>query len=297
MCGISGRQNGTYYVDCLKALINQQGLGEGSKVVVSSCASVPEIVTNLPKVFGNHISYNWIPDRFPLGVTFNHSVQKMVDHFGPFDGYLYHDSGICIYGQWGFAHQLAAHHKAEGDNAITAAFPSNDDGHQWWKLDLKPGPNTLPIGKATNMHCQIFDESWRLAYGRILPDVFASDRSESVFTFMAAAINRKVQLLTHVTALHAHSMDGASSGFRGQLLYPNHPLQKSFDQVYQEGHKYGYSYEECDPSGRYKHDPSKFDEKGHAKDPNLLPFIKENLFLSEKFFDYSKINHTFVPGD
>lgn len=249
----------------------------------------------MTKTFGNAISYNFIPGRYPLGVTFNDSVDQMVAKFGEFDGYLYVDSGISLWGQWQLVEYMAQEHK-KSNNAITAVMTSNDTGFEWWGIPYEDGPYTLPVGKAFNMHFQIFDESWRKAYGRILPDLFASDTSESVFTFMAAAIKKRVSIRREVSVLHVHSMDGASSGFRGKILFPGQPSQKDMNQIYAEGKEFGFGYEECNPEKPWAHDPLKFDAEGNALDERLLPFMRENLFVHPPLFDYATITREFLPG-
>ena len=301
ICGISGRQNVSYYVDTIRSLLLQtHGVKEPQnlKVAISSCASLPECRLSLERAFGDYVTYNWIPGRYPLGVTFNDTVDQCVKHFGAFDGYLYIDSGVSLWGQWGMVEFMAQWHQETKNAAISAVATSNDTGFEWWGIPMEPGVYTLPVGKAFNMHFQLFDEEWRKAYGRILPDLFASDTSESVFTFMAAGIKRKVQIHRSLSVLHAHSMDGASSGFRGKIIFPGVPGQKTMDQIYEEGKGLGFGYEECSPDKKWVHDPGKFTaDTGEAIDPVALrDFIKENLYVHPPVFDYQHIHREFVPG-
>lgn len=250
----------------------------------------------MEKCLGDTVSFNWIHERLPLGITFNDTVDKCVAHFGAFDGYLYIDSGVSLWAQHVLVEWLADWH-TEKQAAISAVTTSNDSGLKEWGIPTFGGEYTLPIGKAFNMHFQLFDESWRKAYGRVIPDIFASNTSESVFTFMAAGIEKKVQIHRGVSVLHVLSMDGPSSGFRKQLLFPGAPNQKGVEQIYEEGRALGYGYEEIAAHGRWKHDPSLYDDAGRVVDPSALrAFIKANLFVPESLFSYQRIQGHFKPG-
>lgn len=307
-CNIGGPGNIPFYIDSIRSLLYQKLNSHELKVCLSACVASDYWKIQSRNTFHNHISYNFIEENVPVSVTFNHSVDKMVEHYGPFDGYLYIDSGItfwdpsCRYD----ALQMLIDTHIGTPNAITAAMPSNDDGRQWWGIEYQPGQDyVFPVGKTTNMHCQIFDEVWRQAYGKILPDIFASHCMESVFSHMCAAIRRRFVLTQRVHLLHNHSMDGASIGSRspdperiplsrifetGGMLFKT---KKEMNDVYIRGKHLGFGIEECKPY--WPHDPECYDAEGFAKSPDLAPFLKKEMFLSESEFDYSKLNHFFIP--
>lgn len=312
MCEIGGRGNVPYYVDAIRSLLLQNALGGPGKnyhIALSGCLMTYETSGALQQTFGDYLSYNFIHEQHPLSITFNDTINQMVAKHGPFDGYLYIDSGITFWdpmGRYDAVQALWDIHEKNG-NAITAAFPSNDDGHQWWGIQYRPGEDyVFPVGKTTNMHCQIFDESWRKSFGRILPDIFADHTMESCFSGMAAAINKKMMITQKVNLLHNHSMDGASIGSRNKHMHPDYiaasnmsptvllyKTKKDMDKRYQEGFQYGFGYEECKEF--WRHDPDKFDENG-AKDSKLREFYRNELFLKSHEFDYSQIKRIFVPG-
>src|SRR5882672_4756323 len=167
VCGIGGRDTQvlTYYIDCIRSLLSQDifgGPGDDYKIAISGCMSSDPVQQTLQLLtFGEHLSYNWIEEPLPLSVTFNDTVDHMVKHFGPFDGYLYVDSGISFWdpsGRYDALKNLWDVHQ-NGPYAITAAMPSNDDGSSWWGIQYRPDEDyVFPVGKATNMHCQIFSE-------------------------------------------------------------------------------------------------------------------------------------------
>lgn len=307
---LRGIGNIPFYVDCIRSLLAQRVSDSASvKICLSSHAPSQMWVIQSQNTFQKQISYNFIPDNVPLSITFNHSVNKMREAHGNFDHYLYIDSGISFWDP-SLRHDalktlLDVHLRGY---ASTAALASNDDGRQWlgWDFSNNDPEYEFPVGKTTNMHCQFFCDEWRETYGHILPDIFASHTMESVFPFMAAALKRKNVITRRVSLLHLHSLDGASSGSRsvdpdrincsdtfesGGLLFKT---KKTMDKRYREGHSLGFGWEECKPY--WQHDPTLFDKDGysiHAE--NLKEFLKKELYLSKEEFDYSKLNHYFVP--
>lgn len=310
-CEIGGTGNIPFYVDAIRSLLMQEvktKRAAESRFCLSACMASPMWKIQSRNTFGNTISYNFIEENVPLSVSFNHTVDKMVEAFGAFDGYLYVDSGITFWDpscRFDALQRMIDVHQS-GPYAITAAMPSNDDGRQWWGIDYKSNEDyVFPVGKTTNMHCQIFDESWREAYGRILPDIFASHCMESVFSHMASAIQRRFVLTQKVHLLHNHSMDGASIGSRNQnadriplsrifetggLLFKT---KKEMNDVYIRGKHLGFGIEECKPY--WPHDPECY-ENGLARNPELKEFLKQEMFLTKEEFDYSKLKHFFVSA-
>lgn len=302
ICGISGFQNHAYYENAIKSVLEQKGFAEGElKLVVSSCQSTDWTVHHLTTTFGNQISYNWITDSVPLTVSFNHTVREAVKRFGEFDGYLYLDSGINFWNptrEFNSLRLLWDTHLSTELVAITAAFPSNDDGRQWWGITYPevPGEYVFQIGQTTNLHCQIYSEEFRKAYnGRLHCDIFANDTSESVTSYLCAGIERKFQLSTRLQVFHNCHLDGASIGWRGgdgprKRLFIT---EKTMDERYQEGYHVGFGYEECNGNQNWIHDPSLYPLKEPEK---LREFCARELFLTKEQFDYDTIAHHFVEG-
>ena len=310
-CGISGQENIVYYVDAIRSLLYQTMMDGGEmKIALSACRASNMWKIQSENTFHDLISYNFIEDNVPVSVTFNDTVDKCVKHFGEFDGYLYIDSGISFWDpscRFNALDMLYTAHKS-GPNALTAAMPSNDDGRQWWGIEYKPGEDfVFPVGKTTNLHCQIFDNEWRKAYGRVLPDIFASHCMESVFSHMSAAIKKKFLMTQKVHVLHNHSMDGASIGTRigqepdrfpmsdmfetGGLLFKT---RKTMDERYREGVELGFGFEEC--KEYWRHRPECFDSDGYATNPELAPFYAREVFLKPGEFDYNSLRSHFVPS-
>jgi hypothetical protein len=307
-CEIRGVGNIPFYVNSIQSLLSQNLVpGDSFKICISACAPSDMWIIQSQNTFGPAVSYNFVKDHVPVSITFNDSVAKMEEAYGQFDAVLYLDSGITF---WDPCHRydalktmLDVHRN--GPYAMTAAMPSNDAGFEWWGIPYNNQDYVIPLGKTTNLHCQLFDKSWRDAYGKILPDVFASHCMESAFTGMAAAIHRKFIITKQVNPLHIHSLDGASSSTLGQVKSDRFPMsvtfetggqwfkhKKTVDEKYREGHALGFSLEECKPW--WPHNPEAFDEHGYAKSEELAKFFKKELFLTTEEFDYKSLYSSFI---
>lgn len=292
ICGISGYENVPYYLSAISSILNQNF--DGFHVVISSCMSTDYAKKILTDTFGNRITYNWIQDKLPLNVTFNDTVRRCVKSYGKFENYLYVDSGITFGSNLNVIKDLYELMNSD-EYAMTTAQVDEDSGYLYWGVFLKPGRDYLmPIGKTVNLHCQMFSHAIYENYqNKIMPDIFANHTSESVYTFINAAINKKWAISHKVKLHHESKMDGPSSGFLREGLLFKSPM--NIRDICKTGHPYGFGYEEyvkiC------LHDPAKFDANGYALDKRLLPFIKQYVYLQDKDFDYKNINTRFVATE
>ena len=93
-CGISGKENSSFYIDSLHSILNQEF--DGFDVVMSSCLNSDKTRSNVFDIFKNKIKYNFINERHPVNVTFNHSIRKTIEKFGEYESYMYVDSGTTF---------------------------------------------------------------------------------------------------------------------------------------------------------------------------------------------------------
>jgi hypothetical protein len=239
-------------------------------------------------------------------------VLECVKRFGAYEGYLYVDSGVTLDDQRNVLSSLyQAFH--EGQWGMLAARTDTDTGMDlWFKQDelgawlfdeLHPeSVFTIPVGKAVNLHLQIFSNELLKFYGRLMPDIFASFCTESTFSFLPAALGLKWGVYKNLITRHIPMMDGQSAGFSppkwaaaGRSLI-DHPFKvESIIPIMVEGHQYGLGYEEI-PNGLI-HDPAQYDQlTGSCINPKLKDYIKENMFLPRHLLDYYKINSEFIDG-
>lgn len=302
-CGISGRENVSYYIEAIESILSQKG---DFRVCLSSCLNNQPTRTTLMSHFGRRISYCFIDEILPVNVTFNLAVLKMRARFGPANA-CYVDSGIKFTADDQIERLLKLHNS--GPYGMTAAATDTDSGISRWFFnkeyddgkDVFKLPETfiLPLGRAINLHVQIFDDKLQSFYGRCMPDIFAGYCTESVFSFLCAALNTKWVLSTSIVVKHLIGMDGPSTGFfppawkaAGNETW-EHPFKvPSVVDICKRGQEFGLGYEELQQI--VMHEPEKFDENGYSKDTRLAPYIRDNLFLSKELLDYDMIQWRFM---
>lgn len=299
-CGIR-TEHVNEYIEAISRVVAQD---LDTKIVVSSCLNSDSCISTIKDRFQDKVVINRILDKLPVNVTFNHSCLLANKLYGDLDGYLYMDSGVMLKTR----QDLSNLNKLfmSDDYGMVAAQVDTDGGyHQWFGLgknDLDHSTNHLffesgdfviPIGKTINLHCQIFSKKLLDFYGYLFPDIYAGYCSESVFSFVCAAIKTKFVLSKDVIVSHIHGMDGGSSGFdpvawkrSGKETYEHPFMVDSVVRIAKEGHQYGFGYEEC--QNIVNHDPDKFDGF-MAKDDRLKDFIKSTQFIGNSVFDYSTI--------
>ena len=301
-CGIYGRTNTSYYLQALNNILAQDL--PDCKLAISTCCNPSNEVNTVLKHFPDMLVCNANFDRIPVSVTFNDTVEKCVAHFGEFEGYVYVDSGIVM----NKVDDLRQLYELFSKNQDTISARTNTDtGYDIWFDTDSSGESlfefqhlNIEVGKAVNLHVQIFSHAWLQAYKRILPDIFAGQSMESSFSFLAAAINKKWLVHKDIILFHNTGMDGPSSGFaphiwkaQGNETWDHlFGTQESILDIIGRGKEYGMGYEEI--YNIVIHNPDKFEENGYALDDRLQSYIRDNLFLTKEQFDYSKMNTQFI---
>lgn len=300
--GVSGKENAQFYIGAIHALLNQKDVD--CRVVLSSWRNSDKDRDILMAEFKDRISYNFIDDHAPVSITFNHSCMMAEREFGRPAAFLYADSGTHTQWQQHALATMLRHHKS-GPHAMTAAMVDEDTGLPW----LYPGQTedqvfggkdttVISVGRTLNLHFQLFDPALSDAFGKILPDVFASFCMESTFTFLCAAVRKRFLACRDIRIQHAMSMDGASSGFREGMGWA-HWLAESRRTALEvirdpEAFNCGFGYEESQKI--LLHNPRLYNADGQLQDPDRLSrFIKANLYLPVENFDYEKVQNCWIP--
>lgn len=302
MCGLRGNENSDYYIRAINSILNQT---YKSTIVLSGCCLSETTKVKLQTSFGDKVSFFWIDKIYPVPVTFNAAVLMARQTFGPYEGYMYVDSG-CVFTKSTDMESL--YRGFSKDVGMYAARVDHDSGYEDWfgniitENDMFPqtlasAPKlldfTIPLGKTVNLHTQVFSESIVEAYGRPYPDIFAGYCSESVFSFLCAAIKTKFKVCGNVVAHHQH-LDGQSAGFhpaawqaQGKNTLDHPYLVDSIVEIMKRGQEFGLGYEEL--HSVVMHDEKCFDKDGFSTDGRLAHFIKENLFLQPDKLNYDTI--------
>ena len=307
ICGIKGKQNLSYYKKSISKILDQKNIDQ--EVVISSCCSSREILDALLEAFPQ-VKINEIKDVVPVNVSFNHTC----DIFDRgHEGFIYIDSGIVLSDENDLS--TLVERKNLGSYAMVSALVDDDVGVaiEAEKFEMDRGLGLLEdengkfvsIGSSLNLHLQIFSREVKDYYRKVLPDIFAGYCTESVFSFMCAALKSKWSVCDNVIAHHHPSVDGQSSGFHphnwmvetGRETY-DHPFQiKSYMSRFfnKEAYRLGLGFEECRKV--LIHDPSQYDDNSYCINDKLKEYIRDNLYLNSDEFEYSSINSFIVKGN
>jgi len=298
-CGFGGHENVDWYIDCINNILKQDF--DGFHVILSSCGNSMDTIKRMIGEFKGKISFNFINERITVNQSFNHSVQKAVENLGEFESYLYVDSGINFRDNKDTLKDTWDLYKS-GPYGMVTIQASNDTGFGPWfnvKGHFKDENFVIPIGRACNLHTQLFSNNIFKAYdNKIIPDIFIAYCTESIFSFVSAGTGEKWVIMKDLVLEHLKSVDGATSGFHhiGPKNDSTNNLFGNLD-IYEmvkdpEAWESGFGYEEM--QGVFFHNKEKYKD-GFVDDPDRLKeFIRKNMFLNEQIFDYNKIQHKFV---
>ena len=312
-----------YYIKSIEGLLEQDF--KDCKIAVSMFKNSVSCKKALAQKFGNKISYIFYDEgTLSVNQTFNKTVQICVEKFGKFEGYLFIDSGITFGPHQTTHHPVhgAAYYEMDrtvlgklyntfksGAYGITTAQVDWDAGFSTIGFKYDAGPPAqiqgedfiIPVGKAVNGHIQIYSNEMLEAFdNKIVPDVFAAFCTESVFSFLSAAVHQKWIIMKDTLVHHKGGLEGhgsSSAAFpKSSPTFGNSWNNLLFGRNAEnfindlDAIEAGFGYEECNSIMLHKEDA--FDENGFAKYPEKLKaVIKKYLFLSKEELDYDKISY------
>lgn len=310
-CGKSGLEPNEQIFTAIRSMLLQDK--SNMRILWSSVYNDEFLRDAVGEEFGDRISHCYIDAKVPVPVSFNRAVQKFHEEVdSEVDRIMYVDSGVRFLRTDDI--RLLYDVADRNDVGMVSARSLNDDGywdnlkvgrfrddHDSYESEMFKGKNYIvPVGKAVNLHCQIFSSDIYDYYGRCYTDVFAGYASESVFSFICAALGLKWIVSRNVVVDHLRIP------YSNSCMFPPHEHVakggKSEDygfcvdsviEICKRGQEYGLGLEEL--AGTVMHDPSKFDKNGFATDPRLKQFIRDNLFLTPDKFDYNKLEAKFIP--
>jgi len=308
-----------YYINSIEGLLEQDF--EDYKIVLSMYKNSLKCKKVLAQRFGNKISYVFYDEGLlTVNQTFNKTIQLCVEKFGKFEGYFYVNSGMTFGPCRTTTHPVhgSAYYDRDpnilkklyetfksGPYSMATVLVDWDAGFSQIGFKYDSGPPAqiqgedfiIPVGKAVNAHIQIYSHEFYEAYGRrVVPDVFAAYCSESIHSFLNAAIKKKWVIMKDIILHHQGTLEGSSSAsFPHRSLKYGNPWnnllhgRSALDFINDpEAIEAGLGYEECNQIMMHKEEA--FDENGYAKYPEKLKeIIKKYFFLSKDEFDYDKI--------
>jgi len=318
ICGIK-YDNIKMWMDHLENIINQEY--PNFILAISGCMvsnSSKDILKKFKSKY-NNIILNFIEDKLPVNVTFNHTVQVCVKQFGEFDGYLYVASDVNFNNDKNVLSKLMYVH-SNSNSALTYALVDHDHGleatvppellQDLHKL-LETDHFTVNIGKGANMHVVLFDKDIYTNYNhKIIPDIFATHCTETTYSYLAASLGKKFIIHNKdIMLTHIGFADGHSVGFIDEIQYRDdiswkHLFRSSIPAddrlLNNEAKACGFGYGEWKemilPGEKILYrDETLYDEDENHKEPQkLLSFLKKAIYLSKEEFDYDSINYKLI---
>jgi hypothetical protein len=296
ICELKG-PNYAWYETCLDNLLKVRSDQYEYEVSVSGCMVSHETKASLLARYKDKIIFNFIDSRLTVNVTFNHTVNKIVEQRGHYDGYVYIDSGVNIDTNLHYLDEIHERYKTEKYGMVQLQTDTDTGFHcfglhgYFYEHDF-----IVPVGKACNLHVTCFNDKLLKYYGRLIPDIFVAYCTESVFSFLNAALNLRWIIVKDLILEHKKSVDGASAGFDHiGKKEPWNNLYGGLDMLDiirdPTAHRLGLGYEEINQI--MMHNGHAFTAYGHAKHAGLKDYIKDKLFLHDNMLNYKHIPFQF----
>jgi len=295
-CELKG-PNFKWYESCLDNLLKVKSDQYEYDIAVSGCMITPDTQEKLLKKYKNKIIFNFIECKLTVNVTFNHTINKIVEQRGRYDGYVYFDSGVNINDNLHYLDEIHSRFATKKYGMVTLQTDT-DTGFYFLGLYgyFYDHDYIVPVGKACNLHVTCFSDKLLQYYNKLIPDIFLAYCTESVFSFLNAALNLRWIIVKDLILEHKKSIDGASAGFDhvGKKEHWNN-LYGGLDMLDiikdPEARRLGLGYEEINHI--MMHDVEAFTHYGHAKNNGLKDYIKEKLFLKDRMLNYNHIPFKF----
>lgn len=309
-CGLSGKDNIGQYARSLATISAQD---YQNKVVAVSACCVPKAIKNALLREFPYLVYCDIQDVLPVNFTFNYTCWRCTQEIGAFKGYIYVDSGCSF---------ISRNRNIDSSTILRNLFKlcysksyalagtqTNTDNGLARGLRIAASHiiknQTISLGYYLNSHVVLYtDDLYRAYRSKLVPDVFAGHCSESVQSFICAAIGKKAVLSGSLIVDHVQAVDGPSIAFGGARpsdVLPWDNLFRSHRTMREiiadpEAYACGLGYEEV--RGRLLHNPACYDDTGNCLDKERLHrFIDTNLYLSDEASDYTGVNATLDVPD
>lgn len=303
-CGLSGKENSQWYIDSIESILSQTL--ENMRVVMSSCCNSELTRERVFNHFGDRIFYYFIDQIVTVNISSNAAIIESVKRFGRFAAYIYVDSGMNFREQKTVLAQAYESFKLN-NYGILSIQASNDNGFENWlgfTGYVQDNDFIIPVGRACNSHVHIFsDKIYESFERRLHPDIFAAYCTESVFSFITAAIGMRWAVMKDVVVEHNRGVDGATTGFdhTGPRRDPANNLLCGLDMRIilsnPEAWASGFGYEEI--NSVFIHNAGAYNADGKCNDPaRLQKFLNKNVFLRVDQFDYDNVtNSSFIRDD
>ncbi len=316
-CGVS-KTNIDMWSDHIDSILKQKECN--FDLVISGCMVSEEgqstLIGKLSNLdFKNNIFINFINELHPINVTFNNSC-ILCSEIENYRGFLFMSSDIKFLNDDDFKRMFNFH--IEHNVGISNFIVDNENwipkhiSLEFWNI-LQNQHADFPFGHTINCDCVIFDSSIYETYGKLMPDIFRSWCTESVFPFLCASVNKTHKC--HDTSLIVHH---ATDKREGSSVISSTGCEKGCDDLYRssktvwerllnkEAYECGFGYAESHHDihtftreHRLKmylmHNKDAYIEDYMPKDTKrLVDFLRGAIFLNNDELDYRNIKYNFV---
>lgn len=197
----------------MKTILSQEY--ENYELLWSSCFNSQSCVNEVMEELEDQISLCRVDQIWAVNQTFNKSCLEGIKHFGTFDGFTYMASD-SFFSDKETLSKMARRLK-DPTNGIIYPEIDNDSGLYWhlnfpeekslWEVYDQKQDIIIPLGATGNLHVAIFSRKILEEFGRPLVDLFTSYCSESIFTFVVAAIKQKMIICNDILVHHRDKKD------------------------------------------------------------------------------------------
>lgn len=259
----------------LKGWFNQQ-IAANLDVVLSN--NMPKINVNPSEMNAHNFYVVNIYDHYPVYVTFNATIKYFNLHKS-YDFYVY-CAEDCIMTQESDLRILID--EFTDDIGLVSALVDNDNSLFYPHYNNFNQSTIVKLGESVNMHQFVFSKYFMQMYDFKYVDLLSAYATESLLTFLLAAISKK--WLHCGKVLLNHNRSGNQKGFIGhQSLCPT-----GFESIFRNGQKVGLGFECC--QNWYPYDASLYDSNEECLyRESLYSYIKDNLFVKSDVVNYDNI--------
>jgi hypothetical protein len=293
LCGLR-KDNTKTWLHNIEGFLNDK---DSFDFCISACNLKQSTKESFKKYFENKkVKLHFVDDVLPVNITFNFACK-----INPgYKYYLYCASDVNILSSTKVVTKLKNFH-VKNNNAITGGYVLGDTfapNYNSYKEILKKGENvTFKMGESFNAHFILYDAVLLKHFNALMPDIFRSWCTESVFSFVCASLGKNLGMLNavDVTLFHPESsndLDGSSAGFQshqGPYDLFNSKQGAKERLMSKEAYDVGFGYEEC--KNLFRHNPEMYKNNKHINPTKLLNFVKKAVYLTKEEFDYTKIKH------
>tara|TARA_R100001163_G_scaffold22257_1_gene18846 strand:+ start:33 stop:947 length:915 start_codon:yes stop_codon:yes gene_type:complete len=238
----------------------------------------------------------FIEDILPVNVTFNFNC-KLYPNYKYF---VYTASDVNPKDNKDIIPKVKKFH-IENNNAMTGAFVTGDclpPNFQKYEKVLASGQDvTFKAGEAFNCHFCMFDKILLDNFNKLIPDVFRSWCTESVFFYVCESLEKRLGMLNSkdVKLYHpdtSNDLDGNSVGFqdrKGPEDLFNSKKTARERLMSNAAAEAGFGYEEI--KYLFPHDKKLYKDGRHINPKKLKDFVKTGVYLTDEEFNYKNVKH------